>query len=190
MVRINDHPIRRGNVSGSGDWLVAGHAQRATRSSAARGCCCIVHQNINEFVIRLWSDHVGGGGNVRKRRNCRASGDLPQAAAMCTSSENVQIRVQLDLEDLSVWKPRTEAGPGGSSVSGKVNTILGPHIKGTVGFDLKRPPRLTRKIAADVRPGRPAVRRTENMTAAELVDHGVGNLGVARIHLKVVDPAV
>src|SRR5260221_12783007 len=126
------------------------------------------------------------------RSGVRFDPDLPHAAAVGAGAEDVQLTIQLDLEDLGVGESPTEAAPGNSEVRGGIDTVIGPDVKGTVVFtDLKRPHRLIGKIAADIRPAFPAVCRAENRAAGvKSIDHGVYDLGIARVNLEIVDQRV
>src|SRR5260370_11271824 len=108
---------------------------------------------------------------------------------MGAGTQDVQLGVQLDLVYLRVGQPRTKAAPESSEVSSHIDAVIGPHVKGTVAnANLKRPHRLIRKIATDIRPGCPAVRRAENVSPwVKLINDGVGDLRVGWINLKILD---
>lgn len=59
-------------------------------------------------------------------------GDFPHAAPMRSRAQDMQTRIQLDLENLRVRKPCTEAAPGAPRVSGCVDPIIRSDVKGTV----------------------------------------------------------
>ena len=121
--------------------------------------------------------------------NSALHGDLPHAATMGAGTQDVQLGVQLDLVYLRVGQPRTKAAPESSEVSSHIDAVIGPHVKGTVAnANLKRPHRLIRKIATDIRPGCPSVRRGENVSpGVKLINDGVADLRVGWINLKILE---
>ena len=114
---------------------------------------------------------------------------------MSGGAQNVQAAIERHLKDLSVGKPRAEAAPAYSQIGAGINAIVCSDIKrarrGEV-VDLNRPDRQIGKgaapCAADVRPQRAAIGSPENMTiSAKSVDYCVGDLGVSRIDLHLID---
>ena len=114
---------------------------------------------------------------------------------MGSGAQNAQATIERHLKDLSVRKPRAEAAPVYSQIGAEINAVVCSDVKrarrgGVV--DLNGPDRQIRKRAAactaDVGPGRSAIRSPENMTiSAKSVDYCVGDLGVSRIDLHLID---
>lgn len=108
---------------------------------------------------------------------------------MGAGGENLQIAVEMNLIDLRIWKPGAEPRPRRPAITRDINTIVGSRVESACRFiDLERPNRRARKIAADVCPGRSAVRGLVNVAAAgcERSNRGIRDHVAGRIHLDVL----
>ena len=107
-------------------------------------------------------------------------------------AEDMQAGTQLELVNLRVWQFLTEAVPGDTSVGGSVDSVIRPDVKSAaITTDLERPHRFEGKLAADVRPGNPAIGRAEyRARRVKRIDNGVSDLGIVRVNLQVIDGRV